>query len=184
MKNLIESCEKWDIAYHIEAIDCFGSWELNCSYKPFFLLSKLQEFKRPIFWVDADAVFLRAPAVLPEFSADLAVRINDTCPAEHRSKVMSGSIFVNMTPEAAKVLKLWASACYQTLSNPDRKEEYFDQIGLRDAIFSGTHGATVARLPHAYVAVEGHPVDQKEILEPVILHYQASRRYKKLINNV
>lgn len=182
VKNLIESCKRWHLAYHIEAVPSFGSWELNCAYKPFFLLSKLQEFKRPIFWVDADGVFLKNPSVLEEFSADLAVRINASCSAEHRSKVMSSSIFVNTTSEAEALLKLWVSECYQGLCNPDKKEEYWDQVGLRDAIFSNQHKANVVNLPHSYVAIEGHPVDAKEILDPVVMHYQASRRYKKLIN--
>jgi hypothetical protein len=182
VKGLIESCEKWNLPYHVEPIDSFGSWELNCGYKPFFLLSKLQEFKRPVFWVDADAVFVRAPSFLEEFSADLAVRINDPCALDHRSKVISNSFFVNNTPEAATLLKLWASECYHSLSNPDRTEEYWDQVGLRDVIFSNRHKAKVVGIPHAYAAIDEHPVDKKEILEPVLLHYQASRRYKKLIN--
>ena len=182
VKSLIESCEKWNLAYHIEPIESFGSWELNCSYKPFFLLSKLQEFKRPLFWVDADGVFLQPPSLLEEFSADLAVRINASCAANHPSKVVSSSIFVNETQEAATLLKQWASECYRVLSAPDREREFWDQVGLRDVIFSGSHGAKVVNLPHSYTTIDGHPVDQKEILNPVIMHYQASRRYKKMIN--
>jgi hypothetical protein len=182
VEGLIESCKKWNLAYHIEPIESFGSWELNCAYKPFFLLSKLQEFKRPIFWVDADGVFVQEPAHLEEFSADLAVRINATCGPYHPSKVISSSIFVNATTEAALLLKQWAAECYRCLSQPDRTEEYWDQVGLRDVIFSGSHQAKVVNLPHSYNAIDGHPVDQKEILNPVIMQYQASRRYKKLIN--
>ena len=182
VKSLIASCEKWHLAYHIEPIESFGSWELNCGYKPFFILSKLQEFKRPLFWVDVDAVFLQAPEYLAEFAADLAVRINASCASDHPSKVMSSSVFVNPTPEAMTLLKHWASECYQKLSDPKRTGEYWDQVGLRDVIFSKRHQARVVNLPHAYVAIDGHPVDKKEILNPVIMHYQASRRYKKLIN--
>ena len=182
VKSLIESCEKWNLVYHIEPIESFGTWELNCAYKPFFLLSKLQEFKRPLFWVDADAVFIRRPEYLEAFSADLAVRFNDSCSDGHPSKILSGSIYVNATQEAALLLKQWASECYRCLSLPDRTEEYWDQVGLRDVILSKTHQAKIGSLPHAYSAIDGHPVDQKEILKPVIMHYQASRRYKKLIN--
>jgi hypothetical protein len=182
VQSLIESCEKYNLAYHVEPVETFGSWELNCAYKPFFLLSKLQEFKRPIFWVDADGVFVQQPSILDEFSADLSVRINDSCHARHPSKVVSSSIFVNDTQEAATLLKQWASECYRVLSEPDRKQEFWDQAGLRDVIFSGSHQAKVVNLPHSYAAIDGHPVDQKEILNPVIMQYQASRRYKKMIN--
>lgn len=182
VKGLIESCEKWGLAYHIEPIESFGSWELNCSYKPFFLLSKLYEFKRPLFWVDVDGVFLKRPKILPEFTVDLAVRINSSVALDHPSRVISNSVFVNNTQEAELLLKLWARLCYQALSDPDRREEYWDQVGLRDALSSTEHRAQVKNLPHAYAAIHGHPVDQLEIPSPVVQHYQASRRYKKLIN--
>lgn len=183
VKSLIESCEKYNLPYHVEPVDSFGSWELNCAYKPFFLLSKLQEFKRPIFWVDADGVFVQKPEPLEEFSADLAVRINEGCSPQHPSKVISCSIFVNATQAATLLLKQWAAECYRVLSAPDRTDEFWDQVGLRDVMYSGGHQAKVVNLPHSYAAIDGHPVDQKEILNPVIMHYQASRRYKNIIND-
>lgn len=183
VQGLKESCEKWNLAYQIEPIESFGSWELNCCYKPFFLLSKLQELQRPLFWIDADAVILKKPLPLAEFSVDLAVRINASLGFDHPSKVISNSIFVNATQEAALLLKSWATICYSGLTDPARKEEYWDQVGLRDAIFASTHNAKVVNLPHAYAAIYDHPIDNKEILEPIIEHTQASRRYKKLIHS-
>ena len=182
VQALIESLKKWNLAYHIESIESFGSWELICCFKPFFLLSKLQEFKRPLFWVDVDAVFLRKPKTLKEFSADFAVRINSALAQDHPSRVISNSIFVNDTLAARQLLKSWAALCYQALSNPDRTEEYWDQVGLRNALVSTEHRTKVENLPHAYAAIHGHPVDQLEIADPIVQHYQASRRYKKLIN--
>jgi hypothetical protein len=170
LKGLLESCEKYNLAYHIEPVESFGSAELNASYKPFFLLSKLQEFKRPLFWVDPDGAFVQKPLVLEEFSADLAVRINTSCQPNHPSKVLSGSIFVNATDEAKALLRQWASECYRILSDPGRTQEFYDQAALRDTIFGMSHRATVVPLPHAYMAIEGHLVDQKEIARPVILH--------------
>ena len=180
--NLIASCEKWNIPHHVEAIDSFGSWELNCAYKPFFLISKLQEFKRPIFWIDIDAIFVKSPLSLPEFEGDLAVRINASLPDNHPSKVMSGSIFANTTPGAFSLLKMWAAKCYQQLSDPERTEEFWDQTGLRDVILAQGPATRVIPLSPAYAAIAEHPEDQKNVLDPVILHYQASRRYKKMIN--
>lgn len=97
VKNLIASCEKFGLETSIDGVDSFGSWELNCSYKPFFLYQKLQELKRKVLWVDADAVFVRKPTPLDIFSADLSVRINPELPDQHPSKVMSGTVFANYT---------------------------------------------------------------------------------------
>ncbi len=183
VKNLIASCEQWGLEHHIEPIQSFGSWELNCAFKPFFLYSKLQEFQRPLFWVDADGVFVKRPEYLKEFEADFSCRINRGLPDTHPSKVMSGSLFINATPGAERILKLWAKECYDKMSDPERVEEVWDQALLRDVIARNQHGAKIMALPPSYTAIVDHPIDSEEIGEPVIAHHQASRRYKKMIND-
>ena len=99
VQNLIASCEKWQLDHHVEPIPSFGSWERNCAYKPFFLMEKLQQFSRPIFWVDADAVFVQEPKALEIFDLDFVARINSDLADTHPSKVMSGSLYINATQE-------------------------------------------------------------------------------------
>lgn len=179
VQNLIASCIHWGLEHCIEGIPSFGSWEFNCGYKPFFLLKKLLALKRPLLWVDADGMFVKKPEKIDAFSADLSVRINDDCPEGHLSKVISSTVYVNHTEGGYQLLRFWAEECYRQLNNGDREVEYWDQAGLRDAIFLGQHRATVAPLPHAYAKI----FDQTASEEAVIEHYQASRRFKKLINS-
>ena len=91
VQNLIASCEEFGIEHRIEGIESKGSWELNCAYKPFFILEKLEELGRPVLWVDADGVFIREPEVLKAFEADLATRIEEGLPSSHPSKVISAT---------------------------------------------------------------------------------------------
>ncbi|MBS0605204.1 MAG: hypothetical protein JSS60_09260 [Verrucomicrobia bacterium] len=182
VQNLIASCEKWGLEHHVEPIPSFGSWERNCSYKPFFLMEKIQQFRRPVFWVDADAVFVKRPEKLDVFEMDFAVRINAAWEDSHPSKVMSGSVFVNATQGGAKVLKLWGQECIDSFSNPERKEEVWDQLALRDVIRRGVQDAKIGALPLEYLTIVDNAGDGKEAREVVIGHYQASRRLKKLIN--
>lgn len=179
VQNLIASCQHWNLEYCIEGIPSFGSWELNCGYKPFFILQKLLHFKKPLLWIDADGVIVNQPEDIDAFSADLSVRINEDCPTGHLSKVISSTVFINNTEQGALLVRLWAEECYRNLNNIEREYEYWDQAGLRDAIFSNKHHAKVAPLPHAYAKI----FDQKGGYAPIIEHFQASRRYKKLINN-
>ena len=181
VQNLIASCEKWGLEHHIEPILSYGSWEKNCCYKPFFLMEKMQQFKRPLFWVDADAVFESAPKWQEVFSKDLAIRLNKDLDDSHPSKVISGSVYINATSNAAKVLKLWGEECIRSFSDPERKEEVWDQIALRDAIRNAE--ADIGVLPLEYTAIVGNLSDEREAGEVVIAHYQASRRFKKIINN-
>jgi hypothetical protein len=182
VQNLIASCENWGIEYHVEGISSFGTWERNCAYKPFFLLEQLQKWKRALFWVDADAVFMKKPQWSELFASDFAVRINELWDDAHPSKVMSGSLYINATQGGERVLKAWAKECLDRLSDPNRTEELWDQVALRDVLKKGVPEARVVSLPAGYTFIVGHPCDEKEIEEVIIGHYQASRRLKKIIN--
>jgi hypothetical protein len=180
VQNLIQSCKKFNLETSIDGIDSFGSWELNCAFKPFFLFQKLQELKRKLLWVDADAMFVKEPTPLDVFAADLAVRINQDLPDDHPSKVMSGTVFVNFTPQSQELLRKWAQACIKELMDQNRREEFWEQTALRDIIVKNNHPFDIRSLPISYTKISGHPTDEK--ITPIIEHYQASRRHKSAIN--
>jgi|GEM_PF-574818 len=130
--HLMASCDLFGLEHHIEGIDSHGSWELNCAFKPFFIAQKLQQLKRPVLWVDADAVFARKPTPLKVFEKDFAVYVQAELPSNHPSKIRSGTIYVNATEKGMDVLKKWAQECQRLLINPERTEEFWDQIALRN----------------------------------------------------
>lgn len=182
IQNLLESCEKWNLPIEIEGVESFGSWELNCAYKPFFIYRKLQELKRPLLWLDADAVVVKKPEWIEAFGGDFSVRINEHLPSDHPSKVISGTIFANYTPECSQLLREWVKESHNQLMQEERKEEFWDQIALRDALLSKAHAANVKSMPLSYAKISDHPEDCRLVSDPVIEHYQASRRFKKSIN--
>jgi hypothetical protein len=182
IQNLLESCAKWGLPIEIEGIESLGSWELNCAYKPFFIYRKLQELKRPLLWVDADAIFLKKPEPIEVFKADFSVRINESLAEDHPSKVISSTIFANYTQGCQALLRAWVKRSHHLLMQEGRREEFWDQIALRDAIFEESHTAHVLPMPLSYTKISDHPVDCKLVLDPVIEHYQASRRFKKTIH--
>lgn len=177
VQNLIASCEQWGLEHHVESISSLGSWERNCCFKPFFLLEKLQQFQRPLFWVDADGVFLKKPQWLEVFNQDAAVRIHEILENSHPSKVISASLFVNASLGAVALLKAWGQGCINAFLNLERVQEVWDQMILRDVILSGEARAQIGTLPIEYLAIQEHSD------ATVIAHYQASRRFKKIINN-
>jgi hypothetical protein len=184
VQNLIDSCRRFDLPHHIEGVESLGSWEMNCAFKPYFILKQLQERKRPVLWVDADGVFVQRPAAQEVFSADFAVRIHPDLPVDHPSKVVSSTVYVNDTEEGRRLVLLWAEECRKQLADPERSQVFWDQIALRNALFSSPHGAVFHPMPLAYAKIFDHPGDLETVLEPVIEHYQASRRFKRIIDNV
>jgi len=182
VKYLRESCAHFGLEIEAEGVPSFGSWEMNCAFKPLFILKKMQQYKRPLLWVDADAVFIRPLESISAFSFDLGVRMYDV-PEDHPSKIVSATVFVNATEAAKKVVVMWAEECMNFLKDPNRTQEMWDQDALRKVLFERRHEASFAPLPPAYSKIAGHPGDELLCSEPVIVQNQASRRYKRWINH-
>jgi len=182
IQNLIASCELYQIQHSIEGVDSFGSWEINCAFKPFYILGKLKEFQRPILWIDADGVFMKKPAVIAAFNSDLATRINGDCPDQHPSKIISSTIYVDFSAKGMNLMRLWAQESQRILNQENRNEEFWDQIALRNVLLANPDGAKIEALPLSYAKIFDHPKDLQSQEMAVIQHYQASRRFKKIIN--
>ena len=180
--HLRRSCEQFAIDHHIASIVSTGSWEMNCAFKPLFILQMLEEKKCHLLWVDADAVFVQKPSPLAVFSQDLGVRMYD-CSDDHPSRIVSATLFVNHTVAAKHVLRLWAEECLLRLKDPDRTQEMWDQDALRHVLFTKAHHACYQPLPIAYSKIIGHVHDEAECANPVIVQHQASRRYKRWIHH-
>lgn len=175
--SLKQSCEKFNLPFCIEAVDSWGSWELNCGFKPFFILQKLLQFNQPILWVDCDASFVRQPSYLSVFEHDLSVYIDPILPKTHPSKVRSGTIYLKPTKPAIDALRRWICESKKQLTNSARKIEFWDQEALKKILFNDRI-LCWSSLPLDYVYIMKHPKDSKLVLNPVIVHCQASR-YKK-----
>jgi hypothetical protein len=174
--SLIASCNDLGIEAEIEGIPSAGSWELNCAIKPFFIRKKLLEKKRPIFWVDADAVFKKNPDFSSLADCDLAFRQMKRFSHDRRFKYFSGSLFLNYTPRGIAFADTWCSHCQEKI---DSKQDlqFLDQISLVDLVERGEQ-VKIFPLPIAYSKVfdlDAQEIDPKEV---VIEHYQASRRFR------
>lgn len=178
IKNLINSCEKLSLETDFVGIDSKGKWDQNCCYKPRFLLEMLEKHKRPIVWVDADAVILKKPLFFDSLECDIALRIYEDLPLEHPSKLITGTLFLNDTPAIKTLLELWETKCSQMLA--ENNKEVWDQIALKYVLLESGAGVNITPLPDPYCAI----YDKKKTLknDAVILHYQASRLFKKVVN--
>jgi hypothetical protein len=173
--HLIASCEKFGVEHCVEGIDSWGSWELNCAFKPFFIAEMLKKHQRPVLWVDVDAVFVQKPRYLKVFEKDLAAFCDKEVKEDHPSKVRSGTVYVNYSENGARMVHQWKLECQRMLINPERQEEFWEQAALRNVFM---HEKNTGSLPLSYIKILGHPIDSQKCPRPVILHLQASRRSK------
>ncbi|MBS0604708.1 MAG: hypothetical protein JSS60_06700 [Verrucomicrobia bacterium] len=174
--SLIESCNEMGVEAEIEGVPSVGNWERNCALKPFFIRKKLLEKKRPVFWVDADAVFKKQPDFSFLSAHDISFREMKRFSHDKRFKYCSGSLFINYTPRALEFVDRWCDYCQQKI---DRNEDlqFLDQVSLVDLIESGQQ-VKIFPLPISYVKVFDLDAREIEPGEIVIEHYQASRRFR------
>lgn len=170
-QDLVNSCKSLQLEYDIEAINDLGSWSNNCCYKPTFLLKKLSQYRYPIVWTDVDSVIVQNPDLFEGLSADFAAHIRENLPNDDIAKVLSGTLYINYTSKAKRLLKMWILECNK-LKNA--QELPLDQDALRSVIYNYPHGADVYHLPSSYCKIfdkDDEPLSE----EAVFVHYQASR---------
>lgn len=175
--RLINSCERLDLEHCIEGRESKRSWEENCGVKPFYILEKLNQLKRPILWVDADGAFLKMPSFDQFASFDFSVRIVDFLPKSHREKVISNTVFVNYTPQGLSIVERWGKSFQRKLKNDPK---IWDQEVLRDIVLKEKN-AKILPMPLAYSKIydlDAHRIEQEKV---IIEHYQASRLFKNFI---
>lgn len=170
--RLESSCRELGVPHAIEGVPNRGSWEFNCAYKSKFMLAKWRELKRPIMWVDADAVLRRAPCLLAGVDADFGIHKID------RWEFASGTLFFNQTENALRLLESWVAHC-------ENAPAVWDQNNL-----DGAWEEIVSRyplktlwLPQSYTRIFDRDALPGEDPEPVVEHFQASRSLKAEISN-
>jgi hypothetical protein len=177
VKKLIHSCSEQEIEADIVGIDSKGSWEKNCAQKPFFILEKVNQWNRPVLWVDADAVFKQQTDFSEMSTCDVSVRMNEFLPKMHESRIVSNTLFIKNNSSGLELLEEWCLEVNKALNDKNRTMEFWDQVALRDVLHRNTD-VHFLPMPLKYAKIFDFDdlfISDKEV---VIEHYQASRRYK------
>ncbi len=168
--RLKNSLDKFNVPYYITGIESKGSWQKNTSYKPTFILEMLEKFNPlSIVYVDCDAEFLKYPVLFDTLNCNIGVHLFDrTCynkKIQKKFEVLSGTIFLSNNEKVKSLIKLWKAKC-------DKDNFTFDQHHLENILAGEFYN-----LPGEYCKI----FDKWSgvILDPVIVHYQASRIVRK-----
>lgn len=162
-ERLIASLEKFGLEYDVETYEDRGSWVANCGYKAEFVKKMHQKHGR-IVWLDADAEVRKEPALFKSLHADVAF---------HRFKskeLLSGTLFFNDTEAADRLISAWVDR------NAELPEQW-DQKNLDDAVKCFPN-LIVSILPPEYCFIYDLSRNYYGNLDPVIQHYQESRKFR------
>lgn len=165
------SCENVGLEYRIEGVASFGKWHQHTCYKPIYILQKMHELKRPVVWVDADAEVVKKPSFA--FDCDIGVRIYDFHPSDHPSHFLAGTVYIAYNERTLRFVKAWADACQKIIEGSTflTDQQVFGSLAYKEEI-------RLLGLPAGYCAIFDERVEQ----EIYIVHYQASRLYKKIVD--
>jgi hypothetical protein len=171
VEPLVETCAAHNIPLDVTVVDPGETWQHNCAMKAQHVLDKLNEYRAPIVWLDADAEVLKYPVLFDEFA-----EANDHDFAGYSNawdkNLISSVLWFNYTPTAISLAEKWAKLCAQ---DPTRWDQDSLWLAMRQM-----PGLRWRPLPRSYnhIMPRGEKVDHSK-LDCHIIQRQASRVHKK-----
>ena len=135
----------------------------------------LLKHKRAVVFIDADAMLRRYPFLFRDFEADVAAHLKDYSrfPISTRregKELLSGTLYVDYNKKTLALLDKWIALNKQSPT-------IWEQKNLHEAI-EGFEG-DFKELPAEYCKIYD---TMSKVQNPVIEHYQASRRLRYEVN--
>ena len=123
-KRLTENCKQFNIPYDIRELPSKGSYRLNCLSKPKFILSMMEEKKKPIVWLDVDSIIHNELNIFDdkENICDVVFAYQQVkVLPEHIAKAKASPIYLNYNDIVLEMIKYWIDMCEQNINNPSIK---------------------------------------------------------------
>jgi hypothetical protein len=125
--RIINECVDLKIPFDFRKINSHGDYRLNCLRKPKFILSVLEEKKKPIVWLDIDSKLHKTLDVFDKF-AEMNVDLGFAYYETQKEKInvlqpKASPIFCNYNEKVINFLKTWLNKCEETLKSEER---FFD----------------------------------------------------------
>lgn len=170
-RRLKRSLRKFKIDYDIKGVEqkleSRYDWKMNTHYKPEFILQMVEKHPdKSIVWVDADAEVVKEPVKFKSFTDDVGVHMRPR-PDGQQPELLSGTMIFKNNEKSREILHKWIDRNYE-----DQVMDKSEQINLQK-VLEVVQPVSINWLPHSYVSFDIYPDD-----DPVIVHHQASRRYK------
>jgi hypothetical protein len=112
-RRLRINCNENNIPHDIRELPSRGEYRLNCLAKPKFLLSILEEKKKPFIWLDVDSLIHAELTVFDELGAkcDVAFAYQGFPPQVNVNHPKASPIYLTYKPIVIEFLKFWIDRC-------------------------------------------------------------------------
>lgn len=168
IKPLRESLVNLEIPYVIEGIPNTGSWVKNTHEKAKFLLRMLVDCEGydAVVWTDADSVIRKYPELFHEIKEDVGIHFRNW--RHIRNEVLSGTMFLRRCEKVRILVNEWIQINRRNLNKWDQKN--------LDRAIRRFPDLKIHKLPIEYCTIFDD--DRRKMLDPVIEHFQASRKLR------
>jgi hypothetical protein len=178
IEALRKSLDKFKIPYKFYGVDQQGSWRMNLNFKSKVILKAMREFpKWDIVFIDADGIVRQYPKLFDELSAngyyDVAATFHKYSKRSGDSdELLSGTLWIQNCQSARELVECWHEI---GMANQNIRH----QKCLKLAIEKMNREHKLYRMPFEYTYVFDYRYFEKR--EPVIEHFQASRRFRAAV---
>jgi len=134
-RRLRINCNENNIPHDIRELSSRGEYRLNCLAKPNFILSILEEKKKPFVWLDVDSIIHNELSIFDDLDekCDIAFAYQGFPPNTNVNLPKASPIYLSYKPIVLEFIKYWVERCKANESNPSVK--VFDHEILLGEVF-------------------------------------------------
>jgi len=179
-QNLLQSLNRLKVNHDIIGVKTLGNWQANTRFKAGFMLDMLIKWpKHRLLYVDVDAVVHKSPDLFKNYSCDIAVRWQDF--RWRKNECLSGTIYMENNERTKRICELWRDINV-TEGNKSNRMEQWNLDTVINKMKAEDPNFTYKNLPPEYTMIFDSMRGMYPNIIPVIEHFQASRRFKKDVN--
>lgn len=184
-KYIIPSVKKFNLPHDICGISDLGNWQKNTGYKCKFIKQMLLKHKEPVTFLDADAEIIKYPSLLFEIPKDIDLGYfhfnwfhHWRNQPENTSKIelLSGTMYWGYNEKVLNLIDNWIQKVNNNIN-------LWEQKVLEEIVYA-RNDLNIYKLPAEYccVLMQDNSIP-KYVTDPVIVHHQASRKYRRWWQN-
>lgn len=173
------SLHRWNLPHDIEGVDDLGNWDLNTQYKPKFILKMLEKHGKNLIFIDADATINLYPELFYNIPNEYDFGCHYLSWEDHygrptdngKYELLSGTLYLKNNTKIKELLYKWI----KSLVNHDWEQKNLARV------LTHIPQLKIFKLPREYAYISSTPSGNpsKIIENPVISHYQLSRKNGK-----
>ena len=179
VKKLEASLVEHNLPYHLFACAPKGSWRENLNHKSDIILKSFDMFPdKDIVFIDADGIVRKHPVLFDELSEkrahDVAAHFHPYRTGAQGGSLLSGTLWFQNSDTGRRLVRAWHRI---GVEHPDVRHQHCLRLALHEFNTGGIH-IRLYKLPSEYTLIFDYYRGANRP-DPVIEHFQASRRLRK-----